>query len=470
MLTGPTLDRDDWCFIQPMVDAFNKHMADIVNPGWLLCVDETMSAWRGQQGKRDRKKCPKLSWVPRKPEPLGTELKTAGCALSGMILSMEICKGKETHEGLEFFKQKSRFDGAQFGHTTATTLRLIKPWFGTQRVLGGDSWFASVKTAEACAEKGVYFVGDVKTATRRFCGGALEEATGPESGAWATFTSTLELGGDKTVPIFSVSHRRGETVHKFISTCGTTIRGSAHMATFEDEEDRVYAADDVEYELTRKCPQILNDYTLAQPCIDRHNRYRQFILGMEKRLITNNFSQRLATTLIGMLFTNVFFAHRHFNCELADFKEELGKLAFRLMHNPHVPDPAPPPAPQTRTAGSPGTPPAGDGSHPLRQISKFNQEHNISKKTAALRCICCGKKTAWYCTACTDGANSIVPVCPSVTRGGGKGGKGCKEHSCEGYHCMHPGFRHSKRGRQTKRARLDNPDDPILEGDSDDDE
>jgi len=193
-----SFDRDEWCFIDPMVTAFNEQMADVVNPGWLLCVDETMSAWRGKQGKRDSKKCPKLSWVPRKPEPLGTELKTAGCALSGMIITIEICKGKETHKDLEFFKEKSRFDGSEYGHTTATTLRLIKPWFGTQRVLGGDSWFASVKTAEACAERGTYFVGDVKTATRRFCGAALDEATGHESGAWATYTSELKLGGNKT--------------------------------------------------------------------------------------------------------------------------------------------------------------------------------------------------------------------------------------------------------------------------------
>ena len=126
-----SFDQDEWCFIDPMVTAFNEHMADVVNPGWLQCVDETMSAWRGKQGKRDSKKCPKLSLVPRKPEPLGTELKTAGCARSGMIITIGICKGKETHKDLELYKEKSRFDGSEYSHTAATTLRLIKPWFGT---------------------------------------------------------------------------------------------------------------------------------------------------------------------------------------------------------------------------------------------------------------------------------------------------------------------------------------------------
>ena len=144
----------------------------------------------------------------------------------------------------------------------------------------------------------------------------------------------------------------------------------------------------------------------------------------------------------------------------------MGKLAFRLMHNPHAPDPTAPPSPQTKT-GSPNSMDP-EGAHPLMQISKFNVEHNIHKKTSALRCVICSRKTSWYCAACTEGPNSIVPVCPCTTRGGGKGGKGCKEHACESAHCSRPGFRLHKRPTKTKRARLD-PNEPILEGDSDDD-
>ena len=460
-----SFDLDGWCFIQPMVDAFNEHMNDIFCPGWLLTLDESMSAYRGKQGQRDRKKCPNLSWVPRKPEPLGAELKTAGCALSGMIIRIEVCKGKDTHKDLEYFKAKSSHDGVEFGHTTSTSLRLVKPWHGSQRVVAADSWFASVKTAEAFANRGLFFIGDVKTATRRFCGADLEAATGPESGAWATFTSELKLDGDKTMPIFAVSHRRGESVHKFISTCGTTLRGAAHTATFEDDEDRAYVDDCNTYELTRKCPRVLNDYTLAQPCIDRHNRYRQAILAMEKRFITNNFSFRLATTLMGMLFTNTFFAHRYFNCELADSKEELGKLGYRLMNNPFVPAPQSPPSPQTATAGSPRSPPPDDSSHPLRQLSKFNVEHNIKKKSSALRCVVCSGKTSWYCVTCTDGPHALVPVCPTSTRGSHRGGKGGCQHACEAFHCKHPTFKKGGKRKATKRQRLD-PDDPELEGDS----
>lgn len=76
------------------------------------------------------------------------------------------------------------------------------------------------------------------------------------------------------MPIYSVSHRRGETIHKFIATCGTTLKGSSTKAYFLDDEQR--ANNNLcDFEVTRKSPAVLNDYTLAQPCLDRHNRYRQ---------------------------------------------------------------------------------------------------------------------------------------------------------------------------------------------------
>ena len=94
----------------------------------------------------------------------------------------------------------------------------------------------------------------------------------------------------------------------------------------QDDEERCNA-DLQDYEVARKAPRILNDYTLAQPTIDRHNRYRQFILAMEKRFVTNNFSFRFFTSILGQLIVNAFFAHRYWNKTDADFKDELDRCA-----------------------------------------------------------------------------------------------------------------------------------------------
>ena len=198
----------------------------------------------------------------------------------------------------------------------------------------------------------------MKTNSSLFSKDKLVENTPEGNGAWATCTAKLKLDSNKEVPIFSVSHRRGESIHTFISTCGTTLKGNGVKAYFEDDEERanVNAAD---YLITRECPCVLNDYTVAQPCLDRHNRYRQFILAMEKRLVTTNFSFRFGTSMHGCVFTDAFFALRYFVDANAEFKREMSKLAYALTHNAFRPP---------RAAPSPDrTSPFNHGAHGARR-------------------------------------------------------------------------------------------------------
>lgn len=121
---------------------------------------------------------------------------------------------------------------------------------------------------------GLHFIGDVKTGTSRYPSEQIKRATPKESGAWATMTSELHLSNGKQVPIYALSHRRGPSIHTFICTCGTSLNGNSVKAYFADDEERCNA-EVTEYEITRKAAQVLNDFTLAQPISDRHNRYRQ---------------------------------------------------------------------------------------------------------------------------------------------------------------------------------------------------
>ena len=68
-----------------------------------------------------------------------------------------------------------------------------------------------------------------------------------------------KLGGDQTIPIFAVSHRRGESIHCFVSSCGTTLDGAAHMAYFEDDEERAQIDSD-DFEIARKAPKVLGSW------------------------------------------------------------------------------------------------------------------------------------------------------------------------------------------------------------------
>ena len=110
-------------------------------------IDESMYKWKGQG-------LPHLSWIKRKPEPFGCELWAVCCVETGVMLHMEINEGAARNHEKEYH--------AEYGATTATTLRCCKAMFNTGRTIYGDSWFASYKTANALLQNGLYFVGNVK--------------------------------------------------------------------------------------------------------------------------------------------------------------------------------------------------------------------------------------------------------------------------------------------------------------------
>ena len=439
---------DRWCFVRLLVEAFNNHMANQVAPGWLLCVDELMVAWRGKVGEGDPSKCPWRSWVPRKPEPLGVEMKATACALSGLFLFLEICEGKVAHEKQKWF--------SEHGHTTATTLRITEPWHGSDRVVAGDSWFAGVKCAEALGNNGLYFIGDIKTNTRRFPIKILKAATPKQRGSYITYTSELKLGGDKTMPIYAVSHCRGaDHVHAFVATCGTTLPGKGRQVFFEDDENEGPDGTDHVTEVLSQGAKVHDDMTLAQPAIDRGNRYRQFILAMEKRILTNRFDLRFGTSMFGILLVNVFFAERHFNNPLADFKAEMSTLAYALMHNDFLTAPAS--TPTSRPPSSCGSSSSTCGSeHQLMALKHlpYLKKSACKKKSVQMRCVMCNKHTSWCCGVCSStGENKIVAMCPATSKSRKKGGT-ITNHCCIEEHRISPTYFPRGKKNKSKRGRL----------------
>ena len=55
-------------------------------------LDESMSAWCSRTSKNGG--LPNISYIIRKPEPLGTEFKTVCCQLTGVMIWLEIQRGK----------------------------------------------------------------------------------------------------------------------------------------------------------------------------------------------------------------------------------------------------------------------------------------------------------------------------------------------------------------------------------------
>lgn len=144
---GPVLlEEDDSDTVEPryvlegfsrvtgLMEAIKTSWNAAWTPGCRLVIDESMLWWTGCTPAHK-------TVMPRKPTPLGFQMKTLVDGSSGILLNMELCDGKEVQQKKPYVKD--------FGATCACTLRLTERWWGTGREIIGDSWFGSVNTVTA---------------------------------------------------------------------------------------------------------------------------------------------------------------------------------------------------------------------------------------------------------------------------------------------------------------------------------
>ena len=172
-LGPPSSDTDPFLPVRAFAEAVGKRAELSIVPGGIITIDESMGQYTGD-------KMPGKMVVPRKPIPVGREYHTACDVESGICIAMEMVEGQVRDRQKEF--------AGELGVTTATTLRMSKPWWGTGRIFVGDSWFASVKTAIEMKKRGCDFVGMVKTAHAGFPVRLLHSSRGGNKGDLASAT------------------------------------------------------------------------------------------------------------------------------------------------------------------------------------------------------------------------------------------------------------------------------------------
>ena len=109
---------DPWWKFVGNIEFFNLNRLRCIASSNHVCVDELMSAWRPRKTKTGG--LPNLTYVRRKPEPLGSEFKVSSCTRSKVMLNLEIQRGAE---GM----RNSRYQ-RQLGATAACTVRLAEEW------------------------------------------------------------------------------------------------------------------------------------------------------------------------------------------------------------------------------------------------------------------------------------------------------------------------------------------------------
>ena len=117
---GKVVDGDPAHGILCFIDHFNKCREDSYFPSWSICVDESMSAWRGKDGNFCSDGMPHVTKIARKPKGVGAELKDAADSETNIIIRLEL------QEGAERMAAKKFTDICQ-SKGTAQTLRLTEP-------------------------------------------------------------------------------------------------------------------------------------------------------------------------------------------------------------------------------------------------------------------------------------------------------------------------------------------------------
>jgi hypothetical protein len=323
---------DPWRRVRYLIEAFNDHYAVAFAPGHKITVDESMSRWLGYDHSIGSP--PSKTKMKSKPEGVGFMIKTAADSASRVIIRLDL------QETTDLMKKKEFFSPTVPLHT-ACTLRLVRPWRGTNRIVLGDSWFASVSTATELLRSGLYFVGLVKSNSSGFPKGWLQmHAFSDDSprGAVQVLHSDIRLAEGATPQRMIAlgwnepKKRHGKSLKPKVFVA-TATSGAPETPWTRPRNVRTESG----YEWTSIAvpqPQLVKEYFEAANAIDVANQYRQFSLNIETVWKTQNWPLRLFQTVLGVIMTNAFLAYRYFQgrsgSPLLTFEEFLGNIVNSL--------------------------------------------------------------------------------------------------------------------------------------------
>ena len=125
----------------------------------MLVVDESMIQRAAECGSH-------LTYLPKIPTSLGIGIICMVDHTSGIMLCADLLEGKGIDNKKEFVDE--------YGVATATTLRLVAPYFGSARVVIVESWFGSYKCVVTLRQRGLFSIMNVKTGRKKFPGDKIK--------------------------------------------------------------------------------------------------------------------------------------------------------------------------------------------------------------------------------------------------------------------------------------------------------
>jgi len=269
-------------------------------------IDKTISAFCPQTCKYGD--LPFLSFIACKPEPLGIELKVVADCNTGILLWLELHRGK--------FPMRNAKYSMTHGVTAAVAIRGSEATIPNveeddadrshnPQFFYGDSWFSSVETTiQLWQKQKVNYVGVIKTNHSRFPKKFIEE----KMKDWPSGSHlVLEGRAVEGIDLIAIGYKyNSRKVLSFVcnKNHASTELTDYYEACWRDENNNTSV---------RKIPrpETVGCYFRNSNVVDMHNQARQFELCLEKHWVTQSGYFRFFTTMVGLVVTDAWKAYRH---------------------------------------------------------------------------------------------------------------------------------------------------------------
>ena len=357
--------------------------------------------------------------IDRKPEN-GCEIQNVACGRSKVMLRLKLFKGVNLPDSEDEVLGDNE---ESLLHGTTVLKHVVSPWFGTNRIVCADSYFASVGAAKELYRNGLRFIGVVKTATRGYPKTFLTSVELQNRGDFLALRSNATEDSPELGAMVWMDRER----RYFISTAGSFEAGAPYERCRWRQVDATPNAPPEQVMFTIAQPKIAEIYYTTCGAIDKHNRLRQDDLRMEKKIETKDWSMRVNLSIFSMIVVDtwlVFSAMRNTPRRVELNQKELySVLAEELIDNMYGsrgrPSAQPRSSPNSMSfqdacirALESGGPRAGVLTHltPVKHLKNRKGEKTTFRYQG--RCKECQKKTTWQCSDCDDDGK-IVYLCPT---------------------------------------------------------
>jgi hypothetical protein len=375
--------NDPFRWIRRWLDACNERWQNAYEPCSVLVEDETMIRWQGVSEDAH------ITYMPRKPCPLGIMGKTIVDGATKILLNMELVEGKVADRKKKYV--------AEFKPTTACAVRLAEPWHGTKRIVIADAWFGSVRTCEELMDVGLYSILNVKQGCAGYPKALMKaELVERDDRVWYKVDVQLREG---VVTTYAGGHMDKAPLC-VVATCGTSLEGVEAVRYHKH--------------LNKEGHVVRHKYTLAQPKM--HAMYRKFSGavdvfnkvalgpgGIQDVWKTKNLWMRMYGASLAICETNAYFAYMAHGSPATGYDRHAWheQLSEALINNQWLG------ARLTQQVG---------GEEGLTTLDAHGYIKSDGKK---LKCVYCGGRTRFACMCgvvvcspqCQKDSNWVVRKC-----------------------------------------------------------